>query len=283
MIEFGKSLRLAREAKGYTIAQLAEITRMAPKTVQELEEENISHIAAPIYGRGFVKLYCEAVGLEAKPFIDEFMAIYRGERDVGIRERVVHEPPTPNPQSAPESEPTTADYAASMPESAPLPGAAPMPEVAPITDSEPPPLGGLPIFREAPVPRGTTSTAAPAAAPEPRSAASLSRYAAPVRNERMPTLSPKIWRIGVLAAIAILLLWVLLLGVRALYRATSGSSAPQPETSAETPAEPAVAKTPAPQPAEPAKSDDKKDAKPEESAPAGAPRTPQSIPSIYID
>ena len=188
----------------------------------------------------------------------------------------------PNPLSAPESKPATADDAAAMTEPAPLPGAVTMQEAAPVTDSEPP-LADLPMFGEAQAPRGTISTSAPAAAPEPRSAAPLSRYAAPVRNERMPTLSPKIWRIGVLAAIAILLIWVLLLGVRALYRATSGSSTPQPDTSAETPAEPAVRETPAPQPAEPAKSAEKKDAKPAESAPAGAPRTPQSIPSIYID
>ena len=80
MIEFGKSLRLAREAKGYTVAQLADITRMAPKTVQELESENFSHIAAPIYGRGFVKLYCEAVGLDPKPHVDAFMEIYASGR-----------------------------------------------------------------------------------------------------------------------------------------------------------------------------------------------------------
>ena len=98
MIEFGKALRQAREAKGYTIAQVAEMTRMAPKTVTDLENENFSHIAAPIYGRGFVKLYCEALGLEAKPFVDEFMAIYSGEKDVGIRERTLLETPAPEPE-----------------------------------------------------------------------------------------------------------------------------------------------------------------------------------------
>ena len=87
MIEFGSSLRRAREAKGYSVAQIADLTRMAPRTVQELESENFSHIAAPIYGRGFVKLYCEAVGLDPRPFIDEFMAIYNGVHDVGIKER----------------------------------------------------------------------------------------------------------------------------------------------------------------------------------------------------
>ena len=277
MIEFGKSLRLAREAKGYTIAQVAEMTRMAPRTVTELENENFSHIAAPIYGRGFVKLYCEALGLEAKPFVDEFMAIYSGEKDVGIRERtVLQETPLPAPEPPPEP-PITAPEAPLPTAPAPEP---PPPIPGPVTAPEPPPapsMADFPMFSGASTPG--KPAAAPAPAPEPHPSASLSRYAAPVRKEeRAPTLSPAVWRIGVLAAVAILIAWVAFLGIRALYRATSGNPAPQPEATTE----PVVAETPAPQPAEPPKTAEK-DAKPEKPAPASAPRTPQDIPSIYID
>lgn len=273
MIEFGKSLRQAREAKGYTIAQVAEMTRMAPKTVTDLENENFSHIAAPIYGRGFVKLYCEALGLEAKPFVDEFMAIYSGEKDVGIRERTVLETPDPAPEP-----PVTAPEETLPPASMPAP---PPPAPEPVTAPEPPPapsMADFPMFSAAANP--TKPAGAPAPAPEAHPSASLSRYATPVRKEeRAPTLSPAIWRIGVLAAIAILIIWGAFLGVRALYRATSGNSTTTPEA----PTEPVVTEeAPAPQPAEPDKSA-KKDAKPEEPAPASAPRTPQDIPSIYID
>ena len=256
MIEFGKSLRLAREAKGYTVAQVAEMTRMAPRTVTDLENENFSHIAAPIYGRGFVKLYCEALGLEAKPFVDEFMAIYSGEKDVGIRERTVQETPDPAPEP-----PVT------VPEE-PLPALAqepPPPAPEPITAPEPPPapsMADFPMFSDASIP------SKPAAGAEPHPSASLSRYAALLLADGR----------GVLAAIAILIAWVAFLGIRALYRATSGNPAPQPETTTE----PAVTEAPSPQPAELAKTA-KKDAKPEEPATASAPRTPQDIPSIYID
>ena len=65
MIEFGKTLRAAREAKGYTVSQLAEATRLMHQVVEDLENENFTRIPAPIYGRGFVKLYCEAVGLDS--------------------------------------------------------------------------------------------------------------------------------------------------------------------------------------------------------------------------
>ena len=118
MIEFGKSLRLAREGKGLTVAQVADATHMAPKTVLDLEAENFSHIAAAIYGRGFVKLYCEAVGLDPKPFINEFMDIYNGVRDVGIRERKTVPTPPPPP---PEPEAPPAAIAPEPPDSAGLP------------------------------------------------------------------------------------------------------------------------------------------------------------------
>ena len=76
MIEFGKTLRAAREAKGLTTGQIAERTHMMVQTVEGLENENFSKIVAPIYGRGFVKLYCETVGLDPKPMVDAFMEIY---------------------------------------------------------------------------------------------------------------------------------------------------------------------------------------------------------------
>ena len=91
-MEFGKSLREAREAKGYTTAQIAETTHMLVSIVEGLEKEDFSRIAAPIYGRGFVKLYCEAVGLEAKPFVEEFMEIMNGNRCVTIKERPIEMP-----------------------------------------------------------------------------------------------------------------------------------------------------------------------------------------------
>ncbi len=114
MIEFGKTLKAAREAKGITVSQLAETTHMLKSVVENLENENFSSFAAPIYGRGFVKLYCEAVGLDPKPMIEEFMEIYNGNRSLAIKERPVQpstekpvaEPPQPAPRPAPAPEPS---------------------------------------------------------------------------------------------------------------------------------------------------------------------------------
>lgn len=93
MIEFGRTLREAREAKGWTVSQLAEQTRVMHQIVEGLEKEDFSRIVAPIYGRGFVKIISEALGLEAKPLVDEFMEIYSGNRPPSIRLKDVTLPP----------------------------------------------------------------------------------------------------------------------------------------------------------------------------------------------
>jgi len=207
-MKFGETLRTAREAKGYTIAQVAEKTHMAPSSVQDLENENFTRIVAPIYGRGFVKLYCEAVGLDPKPLIEEFMAIFTGERDTEIRERPTvkpEEPATPAPAATP----------------TPAPAAAPTPTPAPHAAED------LLLEQE---------TIPPPIRPSEPDVESkpLSRYATPIEDKdarqfRVPSALP---RIILLAVIAFALLAALFFSIRMLYRATSGEAAPIVENAA---------------------------------------------------
>ena len=52
----GPTLRQAREAKGMTTSEVARVTRMMVQLVEDLEKDDFGRIAAPIYGRGFIKL-----------------------------------------------------------------------------------------------------------------------------------------------------------------------------------------------------------------------------------
>jgi cytoskeletal protein RodZ len=202
MIEFGKTLRQAREAKGYTISQLAEVTHIMNQTIEDLENENFTKIAAPIYGRGFVKLYCEAVGLDPKTMIFEFMEIFNGNRDLGIKERPVASAASSN---APvETQPTPAE---------PI---APIPPQQPALFTAPPEAADLNTQIES----------------EQPSQSHLSRYASPLREASLPSIPPSFWRIAALAVVALLVLWLIGISVKALYNATSGSQ-PQEEALAE--------------------------------------------------
>ena len=75
-LSLGESLRAARLAAGYSIEQVAAKTRMLPKIVQELENDDFHSISTSLYGRGFVKLYAECVGLDPAPLDEAFLAEY---------------------------------------------------------------------------------------------------------------------------------------------------------------------------------------------------------------
>lgn len=249
MMEFGKSLRAAREAKGFTVLQLAETTHLAPSVVENLENEDFSHIAAPIYGRGFVKLYCEAVGLAPKPMIDQFMDLLNGTTEPRIRERPV----------APEAPAATSE---NPPEDEPIP--------------EPPPQQDLfrsqtPLDERRNLPPAS-APAAPVSAPKDEPA--MSKYASPFRMAQNAS-TQRVWRTGVLALIAFAVILLLCFGLKALYRATSSGPAPEkPETTA--PAATAQAETTQ------AKTAQAETTSAKEKTPA-TPRTAQNIPSLYID
>ena len=243
MIEFGKTLRSAREAKGYSVSQIAEMTHLKSSAVEGLENEDFSMIAAPIYGRGFVKLYCEAVGLEPKPLVDEFMAIMNGEREIAIKERPVAEPPTAEePPPPPPPIPTPA------PEEPDLFQQDPHPSPKPVAPVPPPPTSVLPSASE-------------------ESEPAFSRFAAPMREySTTPPAFQLNPRLIILAVAGLALLALLVFGIRALYCATSSDHAAEARESVEVEA-PAAPKA-APRTAPKANT---------------APRTQQSIPSLYID
>ncbi len=284
MIVFGKDLKSAREAKDLTCSQVAEKTHLMTQVVEGLEAEDFKKIVAPIYGRGFVKLYCEAVGLEPKPYIDEFMRLYSlgktpQERapftNVEIPPRVEEPIPAPQPMT-PEPPPTPAPKAEPIAAELPLEGLLPS-QPATVHSKVPTPVVG----EQTPIP--------PPPSPPPRKTAApkTSRYSDPLFDppsfeEPKPTLKPKrtfhlptmdvpsvppsLWRIAALVIAFVLVIWGLVVGVKALYRATM--TAPEPEKTAAVQAEKkpaASAEKPATTPA------------------AKGPRKPMKIPALYID
>jgi len=69
----GEQLVKARISRKLTTSEIAAATRMKVQMVEALEREDFDEIAAPIYGKGFIRLYAEYVGLDPKPLIDEYM------------------------------------------------------------------------------------------------------------------------------------------------------------------------------------------------------------------
>ena len=70
----GEKLREARLAAGYSVDQVAQGTKMVSQMVKEIEENDFHRFPAPIYGRGFIKLFAEFVGLDPEPLVREYSA-----------------------------------------------------------------------------------------------------------------------------------------------------------------------------------------------------------------
>ena len=276
MIEFGKTLRTAREAKGLTIADIANRTHLMSAMVSDLENENFSRLPAPIYGRGFIKLYCGVVGLDPKPLIDEFMEIQSGNRQPAIRERTVttEEPSAPEPEKEPVPEPVKESDPEPVKKSAPVEpnlfdllgsGDAAQPEL--VTAEEPPTNASFTLFSQ------------PTPQEKPKFKDSLgpilSRYTSPLRERaaELPRFAPAIGRWCVVIGLLALLLWGVVAGIRALYRATGNRN--------RGPVAPTAVPTATVRPSAPAAVPASEQKAPAPAVKAG--RKPIDVPPLYID
>lgn len=297
MSSLGHTLRQAREAKGLTTSKVAAETRILVQIIDDIENEDFHRIAAPIYGRGFVRLFAECVGLDPQPLIREFMDLYEGRRapTVHVRDVPAAEaapPPAPPPLCA-AVPPPEADVPSPAPSPLPPPAVERPPEPVAAPTVEPPPVvRGLDLFeRPAPPPP-------PLAAPAPRAPedspflppgcegggrraadrfrSSLSSVSHGVLQS-MRGIPRSAWRKALLAAGALGVLALLVFGCVTLYRMTAAAPAQPPPADAPAPAardSADVARKPAP-PAPPAVTAKKP------SVPLRS--TGPKIPSLYVD
>lgn len=66
----GETLRTAREQRGVTLEQASELLRIEPRFLVALEDERFDAIGAPVFVRGYLKHYCELLGVDARPLLD---------------------------------------------------------------------------------------------------------------------------------------------------------------------------------------------------------------------
>jgi len=69
--ELGQKLKEAREAKGLTIDQLHEITKIQKRHLVAIEEGNYDVLPGAFYARAFIKQYADAVGLNGEELLVE--------------------------------------------------------------------------------------------------------------------------------------------------------------------------------------------------------------------
>jgi hypothetical protein len=99
---------------GLSASEVAAATHVKVQVIEDLEKEDYHRIAAPIYGKGFIRLYAEHVGLDPAPLIEDYMASRQSR-------------PVPSLKARPPKPATDASEPRSLPVSAAAP---PPPEAA---------------------------------------------------------------------------------------------------------------------------------------------------------
>ena len=72
LTELGARLKEARLAKGYSLDDLQEITKIQKRYLIGIEEGNYSIMPGSFYVRAFIKQYAEAVGLDAEQILTDY-------------------------------------------------------------------------------------------------------------------------------------------------------------------------------------------------------------------
>ncbi|HUR33097.1 MAG TPA: helix-turn-helix transcriptional regulator [Vicinamibacterales bacterium] len=70
---FGARLRLARERRQLTLADIAELTKINASLFEAIERDDASRWPSGIFRRSFIRAYANAVGLDAEATVREFV------------------------------------------------------------------------------------------------------------------------------------------------------------------------------------------------------------------
>ncbi len=94
MESIGQILKAAREHQGRAIADVALATKAKQTVIQAIEADNFDELIAPVYAKGFIKLYAETLGLNPEPLLKNY-------RQSRAHPGLSGKPPAPAPAARP--------------------------------------------------------------------------------------------------------------------------------------------------------------------------------------
>ena len=72
--DFGERLRRARDSRGVSLRQVANITRITVRALEAVERNDLLRLPGGIFTRSFVRAYAAEVGLDPEGTLREFLA-----------------------------------------------------------------------------------------------------------------------------------------------------------------------------------------------------------------
>jgi curved DNA-binding protein CbpA len=70
----GPGLRRVREARGLSLRQIANVTKIGVRFLEYIEDDRHAFLPAPVYLRGFLTEYARLIGLDPRRVVEAYMA-----------------------------------------------------------------------------------------------------------------------------------------------------------------------------------------------------------------
>jgi len=85
MDTIGHTLREARHAKMATLEDASRATRVKLEILERLEADEFDQLAAPMYTKGFLRMYADYLGLDSQTIVDAYLKSQGGLRRQGLQ------------------------------------------------------------------------------------------------------------------------------------------------------------------------------------------------------
>ena len=76
----GRSLKQIRERLGIDLKAISAETKISIKVLESIEEEDLKHLPARVYLKGFLKAYAQALNLDPQNLIDGYLQLFQEEK-----------------------------------------------------------------------------------------------------------------------------------------------------------------------------------------------------------
>lgn len=105
----GQKLASARQAKGVSVSEAGQATRILSKFIEAMESDNFSVLSAPVYAKSFIRIYARYLNLEDQPLVDEYIQKHEPKKNTvlgeELRQNLTQMDPAPPPAQPSSSDP----------------------------------------------------------------------------------------------------------------------------------------------------------------------------------
>jgi len=85
MDSIGETLRAARHTKQVALEDVARATKIKIDTLEKLEADDFTALAAPMYTKGFLKIYADYLGIDSAGLVAAYLKSQGGLRRQGLQ------------------------------------------------------------------------------------------------------------------------------------------------------------------------------------------------------